>query len=104
MIRSGIISSVVFSAALALSAPESQAAGAAAGKCLSKFNEIVSTGHHWIAFAGNNPNSNGQSCGWTQAFPSKEAAKAKAMSECKVSEKGHPTWGVTGTCHLLVVK
>jgi hypothetical protein len=26
------------------------------------------------------------------------------MSECRVSEGNHPTWGLTGTCRIVLVK
>ena len=81
-----------------------EAAGAVVAKCLPKFNAIKSSGKHWKAFAANTPNKNGQACGWTQAFPAKETAVSKAMSECRVSEGIHPTWGVTGTCSIVLVK
>lgn len=87
-----------------LAVPRAEAAGAVVAKCLPKFNSVKSSGRHWKAFAANNPNKNGQSCGWTEGFPAKDAAISKAMSECRVSEGKHPTWGITGTCRIVLVK
>ncbi len=84
--------------------PRAEAAEAVTAKCLPKFSTIKSSGRHWKAFAANKPNKNGQSCGWTEGFPTKNAAVTKAMSECRVSEGLHPTWGITGTCRIVLVK
>lgn len=81
-----------------------EAAGSVTAKCLPKFNALKSSGRHWKAFAANKSNKNGQSCGWTEGFPAKDAAISKAMSECRVSEGNHPTWGITGTCRVVLVK
>ena len=98
-----IIALVLISIALP-AVPRAEAAGAVVAKCLPKFNAVKSSGRHWKAFAANEPNKNGQSCGWTEGFPAKDTAISKAMSECRASERKHPTWGVTGTCRIVLVK
>jgi len=66
-------------------------AGTLAGKCLSKFAEIKAHKEHWKVFAANVANDK-QACGWTVGCPVKDTAIAKAMSECRVSERIHPGW------------
>ena len=87
-----------------MSTPSVAGAELAVAKCVPPLKKVRSSGKRWSAFAANKPNKNGQACGWTTGFPIKQTAVTMALSECRVSEKKHPTWGITGTCRIIYVK
>ena len=81
-----------------------QAANPIVGKCVPKLKAAKATGKHWTAFAANRANKAGQACGWAIGFPVREAAVSGALSECRASERDHPTWGERNTCSLVMVE
>ena len=84
---------------------EAEASHKLVGKsCVAKYKSVTAKGKHWTAFAANEANKAGQACGWAMQFPAKETAVGGAMSECRVSERIHPTWGSHGTCRIVFVK
>lgn len=72
--------------------------------CLTKYKSIKAKGRRWTAFAANKANKAGQACGWATEFPARETAISGALSECKVSERIHPTWGKRNSCRIVFVK
>jgi hypothetical protein len=72
--------------------------------CLAKYKSIKAKGKRWTAFAANKANKAGQACGWATEFPARETAISGALSECKVSERIHPTWGKRNSCRIVFVK
>jgi hypothetical protein len=72
--------------------------------CLAKYKSIKAKGKRWTAFAANQANKAGQACGWATEFPARETAISGALSECKVSERIHPTWGKRNSCRIVFVK
>ena len=86
-------------------ATDAAAANKVTGKpCLAKYKLILAKGKRWTAFAANRANSAGQACGWAIEFPARETAILGALSECKASERDHPTWGRHSTCSIVFVK
>lgn len=72
--------------------------------CLAKYKSVKAKGKRWTAFAANQANDAGQACGWATDFPARETAISGALSECKVSERIHPTWGKRNSCRIVFVK
>lgn len=86
-------------------APDAEAANKIVGKpCLAKSKQIKAKGRHWTAFAANQANKAGQACGWATEFPARETVVSGALSECRASERDHPTWGKRGTCEIIFVQ
>jgi hypothetical protein len=86
-------------------ATDAAAANKVTGKpCLAKYKSIAAKGKRWTAFAANRANQAGQACGWAIEFPARETAITGALSECKASERDHPTWGKHNTCSIVFVK
>jgi hypothetical protein len=86
-------------------AVDAEASNKIVGKpCLAKYKSIKAKGKHWTAFAANQANKAGQACGWATEFPAKETAISGALSECRASERDHPTWGKRGTCKIVFVQ
>ncbi len=80
-------------------------AGPVTGKpCLAKYKSVKAKGKRWTAFAANQANKEGQACGWAMDFPARETAISGALSECRVSERIHPTWGKRNSCRVVFVK
>jgi hypothetical protein len=84
---------------------DAQASNKIVGKpCLAKYKLIKAKGKHWTAFAANQANRAGQACGWAREFPARETAVSGALSECRASERDHPTWGKHGSCKIIFVQ
>ena len=98
------VSVFLLSSLLAAGCASTTEASSVAGKCIPKFEQIKKAGRHWTVFAGNLPNKNGQACGWVMNFPVRETAVSKALSECRASERDHPTWGKSGSCRVIYIK
>ena len=82
-----------------------EAANKVTGKpCLAKYKSILAKSKRWTAFAANQANQAGQACGWAIEFPARETAISGALSECRASERDHPTWGKSKTCRIVFVK
>jgi hypothetical protein len=84
---------------------DAEASSKVVGKpCMTKYKSVTAKGKRWTAFAANEANKAGQACGWAMEFPARETAVGGAMSECRVSERNHPTWGRHGTCKIVFIK
>lgn len=100
-----VIASLLIGALMVSVLPTVSEANPVTGKpCLAKYKSIKAKGKRWTAFAANQANKAGQACGWATEFPARETAISGALSECKVSERIHPTWGKRNSCRIVFVK
>jgi hypothetical protein len=99
-----ILASAFLAPSVVLDAQVARANKVVGKPCLAKVKQIKAKGKRWTAFAANQANKAGQACGWTMEFPVRETAISMALSECRASERDHPTWGKRGTCRIVFVQ
>ncbi|MBG1233160.1 hypothetical protein [Aestuariivirga litoralis] len=76
-----------------------------AGSCAQRVADVKQRPGHWQAVAQSNKDSKGNfSCSAKWAASSKAEAIAKAISGCEHETSMRPTWGIPGTCHIVIVK
>jgi hypothetical protein len=72
--------------------------------CASVYKNWQNRGKHWMAFAYSQKSAGGVACGWGEGYQTRSAAINRAMSECRLVQRYHPTWGKKNSCHIYKVK